>query len=161
MEKERLRFCIERFDHYYDSVNSKGSVFLALSTFVVGGLITIYPTIIEKISEKLLGNILISGLIGIGISIILILVNAAIPYLVNQKASIHYFGFISNLAEDDFGQRSKELNSEIELEDLRSQVYQLSKGLSKKFKNLRIAGILFIIQFSLFIPLIFLMITNF
>ncbi len=40
MEFERLIFCINRYDHYYDSVNNKSNVFLVISTFIVGGLIT-------------------------------------------------------------------------------------------------------------------------
>jgi len=160
MEQDRLKFSIERFDHYYDSINNKGSVFLALSTFIVGGLITTYPTLIDKMSNKLLGNIIISCLLGIGIFIMILLVNAAMPYLSKRRHSIHYFGSISNHSESEFRQKSSEVDSSKEVDDLRSQVYQLSVGLSKKFRKLRIAGILFIIQFAFFIPLIILLITN-
>ncbi|HEY9488539.1 MAG TPA: hypothetical protein VIQ51_09410, partial [Chryseosolibacter sp.] len=43
--QEHLRFCIERFDHYYDSVNNKCALFLTVNTFIVGGLMAIHPTL--------------------------------------------------------------------------------------------------------------------
>jgi len=49
MEKERLKYNIDRFDAYYNSVNSKCGVFLALSTFIVGGLATAYSPIIKAV----------------------------------------------------------------------------------------------------------------
>ncbi|MEL1248386.1 Pycsar system effector family protein [Flavobacterium helocola] len=161
MEKERLLFCIQRYDHYYDSVNNKSSVFLGLSTFIVGGLTTGYFVLPDLINCITWIYILIGILIVLGILIMIIVIQAAIPHLSNEKNSLHYFGSISKMSCENFCLKSKDTNSdEDELIDLRMQVHQLSSGLKSKFSFLRIAGILFLIQFILFIPLFILIINN-
>ena len=39
MEKDRLKYTINRFDHYFDSVNNKSAVYIAINTFITGGII--------------------------------------------------------------------------------------------------------------------------
>lgn len=160
MEKERLKFCIERFDHYYDSINSKSAVFLALSTFIVGGLITAYPTLLAKVDCNLWVHLIMTALIGTGLTIMIIVILASFPFLSDDTTSIFYFGAIGSIEKGTFEERSRNLEEEDELIDLRNQVYQLSCGLRNKFRKLKTAGIIFTIQFILFIPLIILLITN-
>jgi len=65
------------------------------------------------------------------------------------------------MSYENFCIKSKDTNSiEDEIIDLRTQVHQLSSGLKSKFSLLRIAGILFLLQFILFIPLFILIINN-
>ena len=45
---EHAKFVIERFDHYYDTVNSKGSFYIGLNTFILGGLCAGYISIADK-----------------------------------------------------------------------------------------------------------------
>ena len=159
-EKERLKFCIDRFDHYYDSINSKSAVFLALSTFIVGGLVAVYPTLLEKVHCNLWVHILMICPIGIGLAIMITVIGASTPFLSRDTTSIHYFGSISSTEKSVFDEKSRDMEEESELADLRDQVYQLACGLRSKFSKLRTAGILFTIQFILFIPLIILLIIN-
>jgi len=160
MEKERLKYCIERFDHYYDTVNNKSSVFLGLSTFIVGGLVAAYPSLIGFIKCTLLIHSLMVALIGIGIAIMIIVVLASTPFQGNDSESLHYFRSISQMTKDRFYNSSAFCSEEDELADLRSQVQHLSRGLTSKFNKLEWAGRLFTIQFSLFIPLTILIIYN-
>lgn len=161
MEKERLKFCIERFDHYYDSVNNKSAVFLGLSTFIVGGLVAAYPSILNLVNCGFFLHIMMLSVIGLGLGIMIVVITASTPFLVTTIDSIHYFGSISCMTKDQYCNKSStQCAEEDELIDLRGQVYQLSCGLAGKFKKLKWAGKLFTIQFYLFIPLILLIISN-
>jgi len=37
-----LQFSIGRYDHYYDTINNKGNVYLTLNAFLLGGILTAY-----------------------------------------------------------------------------------------------------------------------
>ena len=160
MEKERLLFSIGRFDHYYDTINNKSSVFLGLSTFIVGGLIAAYPSLIDLINCNLLIHSLMIVLLVIGIAIMIIVILASTPFQGKDSNSLYYFGSISKMSKDQFWNVSHHCSEEDELIDLRSQVQHLSYGLTSKFTKLKWAGRLFTIQFVLFIPLIMIIIFN-
>ena len=161
MEKERLHFCIGRYDHYYDSINNKSSVFLGLSTFIVGGLVAGFFALPDFTDCTPWICILMTLLILLGIFIMIIVVLASTPFLGKGNTSLLYFGSISCHSHDDFCQKSQTPGTGYdELADLRTQVHQLASGLSSKFYKLKIAGILFAVQFTLFIPLFLLIINN-
>ncbi|TJZ63309.1 hypothetical protein FAZ15_03245 [Sphingobacterium olei] len=161
MEKDRLKFSIERFDHYYDSVNNKSAVFLGLSTFVVGGLVAAYPSLLQLVDCGIFVHILMLCTIGLGLAIMIVVIVASTPFLATDGNSIHFFGSISKMSREEYCEQSSLPNlEEDELHDLRVQVYQLSCGLTDKFNKLKRAGRLFTIQFFLFIPLILLIIFN-
>lgn len=160
MEKERLIFNINRFDGYYNGINNKCAVFLALSTFIVGGLITAYPTVLKTVNCGCWVTALMSLLIALGIAIMIVVILASTPYLNSRKISLLYFGSIAKMKAADFIHQSKSVSAEDEVNDLRNQVYDLACGLQLKFYRLRIAGWLFFAQFILFIPLLFILIIN-
>lgn len=161
MEKERLKYCIDRFDHYYDGVNNKSSVFLGLSTFIVGGLIAAYFAVGPYINCGFWTHALMVILIGLGVAIMIIVVMAATPFLGKDTKSLHFFSDIACLDGADFCIRSAApCTDEDELKDLRNQVHQLAKGLTGKFKKLKAAGTLFAIQFVLFIALFLIILCN-
>lgn len=160
MEKERLEFNIQRFDTYYDSVNNKCAVFLALSTFIVGGLATAYSSIINAVDCGLYIHLLLSLVIGIGVVIMLIVIRASTPFLDSKKKSLLYFGSIARMDRENFISKSKASSEQDDLSDLRNQVYDLAAGLRLKFLRLRWAGWLFTGQFILFIPLLIILINN-
>ena len=161
MEKERLKFCLERWDHYYDSVNNKSAVFLALATFIVGGLVAAYPSILQLVDCGIVAHSLMILLIGLGVANMIVVVMASTPFLTNDVESLLYFGSVSCMSTKEYYQKSLAgCTEEQELKDLRDQAHQLSKGLAKKFKKLKLAGRLFTVQFFLFIPLIIVIIIN-
>ncbi len=160
MEKERLKFCIERFDHYYDSVNNKSNVILALEIFTVGGLVSLYPFLLDKVNCTLCVYLLLGSLISLGLAAILITKVATTPYLASSSSSLHYFGGIATLDTQQFATLSSQMSDSDELTDLRNQTSALAKGLNGKFIKLRLASILITIQFALFIPLIIMLLIN-
>ena len=161
MEKDRLLFCIGRFDHYYESVNNKGNVILALSTFLVGGEITAYPFFVDNINFSIIIMILYVMTITVGLLSIIMILFATIPYMnCSRKASLLFFSDIAKISGPAFNERSKSLTNADELVDLRSQTHDLAKGLRNKFIKLRIAGSLLILQLALLIPFIILTFRN-
>ena len=48
MTKEELQFIINRYDHYYDSVNNKGQFYLGFNTFLIGGLAGVYALLQQQ-----------------------------------------------------------------------------------------------------------------
>lgn len=161
MEKERLIYTISRFDQYFDSVNNKTAVYIAINTFVVGSLITSYVTLVESItcySEAF--QILNSISFLIGLTSLIILVSASIPFFSKDSKSLYYFGGIGMMKKDEFELSSKTLTEKKELKDLRDQVHILSLGLTTKFTKLKLAGRLLILQFILLIPIFTIIIYN-
>ncbi|SDD85750.1 hypothetical protein SAMN04488104_10822 [Algoriphagus faecimaris] len=108
MEKERLKYCIDRFDAFYDTINNKSSVFLGLSTFMVGGLLAGYLPILDLIDLTPALPILYLTTVGIGLITMIVLVFASMPYTGKNSESQYFFGSISGMPAHQF--YSKSLN---------------------------------------------------
>lgn len=149
MEKDRLKCTINRFDHYFDSVNNKTAVYIAINTFITGGVIVLL-TQTEIVKDLIIaGQVIVWLLLITGIINLIVLSIASIPFFSTKPKSIYYFGAISKMTQSDFNKTSKNYTQKEELKDLRSQAFVLSEGLTKKFTKLKLAGILLVIQFSM------------
>lgn len=140
---DTLKHTMDRYDHYYDSINNKGNLYLTLNTFILGGMIAGYFNIKEVLGESCFGIIIFwLGLICTLLSIAFTLW-AIIPYLNKQedsdKGSFMNFGYVSRITFASFKKMYTELSEENGYEDYLQQVYLLSKGLHLKFNRLRTA----------------------
>ena len=138
-----LKHTMDRYDHYYDSINNKGNLFLALNTFLLGGITTGYYSIKNEIACGFDIHFFVwLGLFFCLLSIALSLW-ATIPYLSKQSDSINgsiiYFGNIANLSFQSFKQMYSDMTDEKRYEDYLQQVHLLALGLQKKFCRLQIA----------------------
>ncbi len=159
-EKERLKFCIARYDHYFDSVNNKSNVYLTLNLFIVGGLVASYTTIMDLTYWYwVIPTLLIISMI-LGLINLLILVLASRPYLTDETNSLLFFQSIESMGETNFKKKSADESEDEEIEDLRTQTFKLASGLKSKFKKLYVVGNLFAIQIFIYIPLIILILKN-
>lgn len=159
-EKERLKFSIGRFDHYYDSVNNKCNVFLGFSIFIFGALGSFYPTLLKIVDCGACIHGFMTLSMSICIWIMIVVIRASNPYLASEKGSLLYFSSISSMEKNEFLTLSSEETPADELTDLRTQAFQLATGLKRKFEKLKTVGLLFTVQFILFIPLTILIINN-
>ncbi|NAS30658.1 hypothetical protein GTQ40_06720 [Flavobacteriaceae bacterium R38] len=161
MEKDRLIYTIGRFDHYFESVNNKTAVYIAINTFILGGILTGYVNV-EKYIKKYVDffNINLSIVLALGLITLIILIYASIPYFSKKPNSLFYFGTIGSQSKDSFIEKSKKYETKDEIKDLRNQVYILSKGLNTKFVRLKLSGQLLVIQFIALIPLIIIFLIN-
>ncbi|MAO16374.1 DUF5706 domain-containing protein [Flagellimonas marinaquae] len=160
MERDRLEYTITRLDHYYDSVNNKTAVYIAINTFITGGAITLLTQIQDLLGKEIWLLILLAGIIAFGVGSLILLALASMPYLSpkSEIESLYYFGSIAEKSVQDFSDLSKERNKKGDKKDLRNQVYVLSKGLKAKFQKLKWACGLLIIQFVLLAPLTYILI---
>lgn len=140
-EKERLIFNVGRFDHYYDTINNKIAVYIAITTFLLGGVLGTYFTISSKIINcKSEFYFLIVLFTLIGLITIAVLIYASVPFLNYKSSSLYYFGTIAQNTLEEYKEKSKERDEKEDLKDLREQVYFLSQGLNKKFTILKWSG---------------------
>src|SRR5690606_16295706 len=161
MERDRLIYTISGFDHYFDSVNNKTAVYIALNTFIMGDIIAGYVNVDKYITKYVFFfNITLCLILATGLVTLIILVYASIPFFSKKTNSLFYFGSIGNLPKEHFIKRSKECSNKKELKDLRNQVYELSKGLNKKFTRLQLSGHLIVLQFIGLIPLMVIFLIN-
>lgn len=160
MEKERLEFCVGRYDHYFDSINNKSNVLLSLEIFIVGGLVAAYPSLMDKVDCNFWLHLNMAILISAGVANLLLITWTSIPFQSKEDNSLLYFGAVSKLTQAEFQHRSSTALADGEITDLRNQVHALATGLHKKFKRLQLAGYLLMIQFVFFIPLIILIVKN-
>jgi len=161
MEKDRLIYTISRFDHYFESVNNKTAVYIAINTFILGGILAGYVNIDKYIIEHVnLFNIILSIILLLGLCSLIILTYASIPFFSKKPNSLFYFGAIGSQSKDDFIEASKKYENKDELKDLRSQVHVLAKGLNTKFVRLQLSGRLLVLQFVGLIPLIIIFLIN-
>ena len=136
------KYLISRFDHYYDSTNNKGNLFLVLNTFLLGGLSTAYFSLVKEYNFTCWTYPIIVLLVASGLFSILCTLKAILPYTSSNGTSLAYFGDIAHTSQSNFKKRFKE-QSDLKLqEDLVNQIYILAKGLKRKFFFLKVAGIL-------------------
>lgn len=146
-EKERLNFNVNRFDHYYDTINNKIAVYIAINTFLLGGILGTYFTINSKIincKEMFFLFMIIITLIGL--ATIAVLIYASVPFLNYKSSSLYYFGTIAQNTLEEYKEKSKKRDEKEDFKDLREQVYFLSQGLNKKFTILKWTGYSMLLQ---------------
>ncbi|WP_417857805.1 Pycsar system effector family protein [Xanthomarina gelatinilytica] len=160
MEKDRLKYTINRFDHYFDSVNNKSAVYIAINTFITGGIIVILTQTNIVKDLIILGQVTVWILLLTGIVNLIVLSIASIPFFSTKPKSIYYFGTISKMTQSEFNKTSKNYTEKEELKDLRSQTFVLSQGLTKKFTKLKLAGILLVTQFFMLLLIFITILTN-
>ena len=101
MEQERLKYCIGRYDHYFDSVNNKSNVYLTLSVFIFGGMLGLYSNLLEKTNYHFWVNVLMLTIMGIGLTAMLITILASRPYLTKETDSLLFFQSVSNMGKQN------------------------------------------------------------
>ena len=170
MANEHSQFLIDRFDHYYDSVNNKGNFLLAFNTFICGTVIVSYKGIIALVSSDSCSwywlNILLICLLIFALISIAFILSAIYPYLKsgnkspNSYHSLIFFGSISSLKEDEFINKFKSQTEDSIKEDLIRQIYQLANGLTEKYNKLKYAGYFIYFELGLLLPIFLILVHN-
>jgi hypothetical protein len=166
MEKlyEHSTFLINRYDHYFDTVNNKGQFYLGLNTFLIGGLGAAYLLLRQQQICSNCLDIMLVLLFSISFVSIFFTLRAILPYLKSGNkptyTSIIFFGSVASLTQEQFVQKTNTI-SEADLEnDLIIQTYQLAKGLAQKFERLKFAGFFLALEFFLLIPFLIILFIN-
>lgn len=162
---EHAKFAIERFDHYYDSVNNKGAFYIGLNTFLLGGLFVGFVTLYNQVAKPQYLWVMLICFALCGVISIVATIFAINPFLLSGKKksrnrSLIFFGSIAEYQKENFIKTFLDQDSSRILNDTVTQTWFLAKGLDLKYKRLKIAGYLLIIQFVLLIPIIFCITKN-
>ncbi|NNV53867.1 Pycsar system effector family protein [Limnovirga soli] len=151
---EHTKFLIERFDHYFDSVNNKGAFYIGLNTFIFSGISIGYTSISNNIEKTCIFWLFLISIFSLCILSIIYTLRAITPFMKDNhanddKVSLIYFGGIAKYELGRFMEKYEgETESSIIL-DMTRQAHSLAKGLATKFNFLRIAGFCLLSQFVL------------
>ena len=135
---EALKHTMDRYDHYFNSVNNKGSFYLALNTFLLGGIVTGFYSLKASVAISLLVYAgLTCCLLSLGFTLW-----AIFPFLSKRNSvndSVLYFGGVSNYSHNIFKKMYDEITEDNLYEDYIRQVHLLAIGLHHKFRRLQVA----------------------
>lgn len=156
MKKDEYQFIISRYDHFYDSVNTKGQFFLGLNTFILGSIGLGFFSI-KDVSTAPLNLIIITILLGsTGLLSVYFVLKAIIPFWGSSDKklipSLISFEKVKTLKRDMYIEQAKNCDEVSYEKDLAQQAHELAIGLSKKFHRLKWAGWCIMLQFLLLIP---------
>jgi len=147
---EEIKFIVSRYDHYYEGINSKGNLYLALNTFIIGGAITGFFSLRTEVDLCRVLYVLFFTELAICLVSILFTLSAVKPFFGKKKvrntSSVYYFDAVANQNLDDYKTRCLTQSSEEFTDDLIGQAHQLAKGLKQKFFRIRIASRLIALQ---------------
>lgn len=138
---EHLKFIVGRYDHYYEGVNNKGNVFLALSTFLLGGTVAGYYSLLKEIQgHNILMTLVVSSVVFNIISILFSLW-AVKPFLSSKNhdnsGSLMYFVDISNYSYATLVEKYHKADYERIFHDLLKQTQILATGLKNKLRLIK------------------------
>lgn len=147
---EEIKFIVGRYDHYYEGINSKGNLYLALNTFVIGGVITGFFSLRANDDLCQILNVIFFVELVICLGSTLFTLSAVKPFFWKRKirntSSIYFFDDVANLNLDDYKARCLNQSPEEFVDDLIGQAHQLATGLKQKFFRIKIASRLIALQ---------------
>lgn len=143
---ENLKFILERYDHYIESVQSKSNLYIMLNTFVLTGAITLFAGFKDQLEDCL--TIWLFVIIGVSIVSLMYTLLALIPQ--TKKTGQDSVIFFGNVAEknhlDEYYESIKDLDEEAFKKDLAQQIQQVAKIVCKKHIHLRNTNQFLIVQ---------------
>lgn len=147
--KENLKFILERYDHYIESVQSKSNLYITLNTFVLTGAITLFGGFKDQLDACLTICLLLIIVISI-ISLIYTLL-ALIPQTKKtEQDSVIFFGNVAERNQAvEYYESIKEMDENTFMKDLAHQVQQVAKIVCQKHIHLRNTNKFLIVQIGL------------
>mgnify|MGYP000729926887 CR=1 FL=1 len=146
---EHLKFILNRYDHYIESIQSKSNLYIGLNTLMLGGIVTLLTNIsLCKMNFVLCAIVLIIAFLSI-ISIIITLF-AIKPHLSSGSSnnSIIFFNNVSKISHDKYLENIENSTDETLKNDIVNQVHCVATGLTNKYRNLSKVSWLLTIQFA-------------
>lgn len=145
---DHLKLIIQRFDAYVTASNTKAAFLLAFNTFICGGILTGYKTIISLGSKsyQIPINIILILIFVIGVLCLFFVLRAMYPYMNSGNSSTdkyHSLIFFKSVSEfsssHDYLKKLKEQSDDDVLEDLAKQIHAVGSGLQKKYQFIEYA----------------------
>lgn len=161
---EEIKFVINRFDHYYESINNKGNVYLTLNTFGLAGLISGYGYLRINHYFGSVADVLFTLTVLVNLASIALTLWALKPYLISKKfgkkRSLLFFGDVSLYDEESLLASWENINDRSLQKDLLRQVHNLSCGLRTKYNSMLISTWFMMVEIFLAVILAIVLIYN-
>lgn len=146
---ENLKFILERYDHYIESVQSKSNLYITLNTFVLTGAVTLFAGFKDQLNECLTVWLLV--IISISIISLIYTLLALIPQTKKTgQDSVIFFGNVAEMNQpDEYYESIKDMDENAFKKDLAQQIQQVAKIVCKKHIHLRNTNQFLIVQIGL------------
>lgn len=145
------QFIVNRYDLYFTNVNNKGSYYLAVNTFLVGGIAASYSFLITTFEFNATIKFLIAAVILLSFISIALSIFAINPILKSNNSkkyqSLLFFGSVAEMKESEVIEEYEHLDEKSVNKDFAHQIYILASGLALKYKLLKWAGYILIAEF--------------
>ena len=146
---ENLKFILERYDHYIESVQSKSNLYITLNTFFLTGAVTLFAGFKDQLNECLTVWLLV--IISISIISLIYTLLALIPQTKKTgQDSVIFFGNVAEMNQpDEYYKSIKDMDENAFKKDLAQQIQQVAKIVCKKHIHLRNTNQFLIVQIGL------------
>ncbi|WP_256004959.1 Pycsar system effector family protein [Pedobacter deserti] len=160
---DQIKFIIQRYDTYIGGANTKGAFLLAFNSFLCGGLLSNYKTLITFVEANWLTAYKISvlGVFILGVGSLVVVLLAIFPFLKSGNSSpdryhsLIYFGSVSMFDNASKYQDALQAADEQSfIDDASKQAFQLATGLRKKYNYLSWATVMIFIQLALVLAIL-------
>lgn len=162
--ENHYRLILQRIDNFINSINTKGALIVAFNTLICGNIVAKYSDfkyLIEHNQYPWIIQICLILIILVSLVSVFFVGLAVFPFLKSGNSSsekYHSHIFFNSISEfktvEKFLKSCDSYTVESSLEDLKRQIYILSKGLKKKFKYIGWSMILFVLNLIIFFVLI-------
>jgi hypothetical protein len=170
VNQDQLKFIMLRFDAYISGANTKGAFLLAFNTFLCGGLLSNYSSLVGLVGAcfAIYVKLTLLLLVLCGLVSLIIVLLAVYPFLKSGNSSkdkyhsLIYFGSVAvfETPEKYIEALNKQDESDVN-QDLSKQIYQLAYGLRKKYRQLEWATKIIFVQLAIVLFIIvFIIIEN-
>ncbi|HVW98687.1 MAG TPA: Pycsar system effector family protein [Mucilaginibacter sp.] len=160
---DQIKFIIQRYDTYIGGANTKGAFLLAFNSFLCGGLLSNYKTLIAFVEANWLTAYKLSvlGVFILGVGSLVVVLLAIFPFLKSGNSSpdryhsLIYFGSVSMFDNASKYQDALQAADEQSfIDDASKQAFQLATGLRKKYNYLSWATVMIFIQLALVLAIL-------
>jgi hypothetical protein len=147
---EQVRYLMDRYDRLLQMVDIKGNIIAIYHFTIIGAIIFNYDNLKSLLSIKF-GDTdiffwLVVSVIVISLTSLLFIFLAIFPFLESKTKkgkdhkSLIFFNAVYEMGQKDFEADFSKQSEEELVADYKAQVFNISKGLSLKFGNIKIAG---------------------
>lgn len=147
---EQARYQMDRYDRLLQMVDLKGNVIAVYHFTLIGSIVFNYGELKSLLNVTYDGN---DSFFWVALAVILISLSSLIfiflaifPFLGSttkkgkEHKSLIFFKSVYEMGQADFESKFSEQEEENLITDYKIQLFNLAKGLSAKFNNVRIAG---------------------
>jgi hypothetical protein len=149
-QTEQARYLMDRYDRLLQMVDLKGNIIAIYHFTIIGAIVFNYEDL-KKLLNVPCTSIdlffwIVLGVIMVSLASLLFIFLAIFPFLESKtkkgkdQTSLIFFKAVYEMGQRDFELDFSKQNEEELIADYKTQLFNLAKGLSIKFANIKMAG---------------------